>query len=100
TNAIRGYAAEFGLAAAKGLDKIEPLLARIAADESIPALAKELFALHGKEYAQLKVQIERMEAKLMAWHRGNELSRRLAQIPSIGPIGGFDVGHEGARSRR
>ena len=32
TNTIRGYAAEFGLTAAKGLDKIEPLLARIAAD--------------------------------------------------------------------
>jgi Transposase len=30
SNMIRGYAAEFGLAAAKGLDKIEPLLARIA----------------------------------------------------------------------
>ena len=31
-NMIRGYAAEFGLTAAKGLDKIEPLLARIASD--------------------------------------------------------------------
>ena len=31
SNTIRGYAAEFGLIAAKGLDKIEPLLARIAA---------------------------------------------------------------------
>ena len=29
SNAIRGYAAEFGLIAAKGLDKIEPLLARM-----------------------------------------------------------------------
>jgi transposase len=26
SNAIRGYAAEFGVTAAKGLDKIEPLL--------------------------------------------------------------------------
>ena len=30
TNAIRGYAAEFGLTAAKGMCKIEPLLERIA----------------------------------------------------------------------
>ena len=44
SNAIRGYAAEFGLIAAKGLDKIEPLLARIAADGTLPELAKELFA--------------------------------------------------------
>ena len=33
SNAIRGYAAEFGLIAVKGLDKIEPLLTRIAQDE-------------------------------------------------------------------
>jgi transposase len=87
SNVIRGYAAEFGLIAAKGLDKIESLLERIATDAALPELAKELFAAHGKEYAQLKVQIEKIEAKLMAWHRHNELSRRLAKIPAIGPIG-------------
>ena len=49
SNAIRGYAAEFGLTTARGLDKIEPLLSRIAQDETVPALARELFALQGKE---------------------------------------------------
>src|SRR5258708_4385894 len=34
SNAIRGYAAEFGVTAAKGLDKIEPLLADLAQDDS------------------------------------------------------------------
>src|ERR1700747_159062 len=51
TTAIRGYAAEFGLIAARGLDKIEPLLARIASDPTLPALARELFAAQAKEYA-------------------------------------------------
>ena len=88
TNTIRGYAAEFGLIAAKGLDKIEPLLARIAKEAQLPRLAKELFAVYAKEYAQLKGQIAKIEAKLMAWHKSNEQSRRLAEIPSIGPIGG------------
>jgi transposase len=87
TNAIRGHAAEFGLVAAKGLDKIEPLLARIATDPMVPDLAKDLFAMQGKEHAQLKAQVREIEAKLMAWHRNNELSRRLAEIPAIGPIG-------------
>ena len=87
TNTIRGYAAEFGLTAAKGLDKIEPLLARIAVAAELPRLAQELFAGYGKEYAQLKVQIQKIEAKLMAWHKDNELSRRLVEVPSIGPIG-------------
>jgi len=87
TNAIRGYAAEFGLVAAKGIDKIEPLLARIAADATVPAVAKELFAVHGREHARLKRQLQEIEAKLMAWHKDNELSRRLVKIPGIGPIG-------------
>lgn len=33
-NAIRGYAAEYGLIAARGMRKIEPLLERIAADKN------------------------------------------------------------------
>ncbi len=87
SNTIRGYAAEFGLVAAKGLEKIEPLLARITADESLPALARELFAVLGAEYAELKLKLRKIEAQLLAWHRQNELSRRLAEIPSVGPIG-------------
>lgn len=87
SNSIRGYAAEFGLVAAKGHDKIEPLLARIAADERLPALARELFAEQGEDYAQLTRRLCKIDARLLAWHRQNELSRRLAEIPAVGPIG-------------
>ncbi len=86
-NAIRGYAAEFGLTAAKGKAHLDPLLERIRADESVPALARELFAAQAKEYAQLRAQIDEVDAKLMAWHRADECSRRLAKIPGVGPIG-------------
>ena len=58
SNAIRGYAAEFGLVAAKGLDKIEPLLAQIAQEENLPALARELFAMQGHQYAQLQAELK------------------------------------------
>jgi transposase len=87
SNAIRGYAAEFGVTAAKGLDKIEPLLSRIVQDDRLPALARELFAIQGRDYARLQVELKAIEVRLMAWHRANADSRRLAQIPSIGPIG-------------
>ena len=43
SNAIRGYAAEFGLTAAKGKAHLVPLLERIQADESPPIAARELF---------------------------------------------------------
>ena len=86
-NAIRGYAAEFGLTAAKGMAHLVPLLERIEADESLPALARELFAVQAKEYAQLQAQIDEVDARLMAWHRADECSQRLAKIPGVGPIG-------------
>src|SRR5436190_22971802 len=87
SNMIRGYAAEFGVTTAKGLDKIEPLLAGIVQDENIPPLARELFALQGRQYAQLQAELKAVEVKLRAWHRTNADSRRLAEIPGIGPIG-------------
>jgi integrase len=78
SNAIRGYAAEFGFTAARGMAHIDPLLDRIQADESVPVLARELFAAHAEEYAQLQAQIAEVDAKLMAWHKADECSRRLA----------------------
>ena len=86
-NAIRGHAAEFGLTAAKGMAHLVPLLERIQADESLPALARELFAIQAKEYEQLQTQIDAVDAQLMARHRADECSRRLAKIPGVGPIG-------------
>jgi transposase len=85
-NAIRGYAAEFGLTAAKGMTHLIPLLERAQVDDSLPMLARELFAIQAKDYAQLQAQIDEVDAKLMVWHRADECSRRLAKIPGIGPI--------------
>jgi transposase len=95
-NTVRGYAAEFGLTAAKGMAHLVPLLERIQADESLPTLARELFASQAEEYGQLQAQIDEVEAKLMAWHRADECSRRLAKIPSVGPIGAVLLNRRGA----
>lgn len=86
SNAIRGYAAEFGLTAAKGYAHLEPLLEAVRADESVPTAALELFAVQAKEYAQLQGQIDEIEARLMTWQKTDECSRRLIKIPGIGPI--------------
>ena len=63
------------------------LLERIQADERAATLAQELFAAQAAEYARLQAQIDEVDAKLMAWHKANECSRRLAKIPTVGPIG-------------
>jgi transposase len=70
SNAIRGYAAEFGFAAAKGMAHLDPLFDRIQADESL--LAREMFAAQAEEYAQLQAQIASIDAKLMAWHKADD----------------------------
>ena len=87
SNAIRGYAAEFGLVAATGLSKVEPLLVDIALDDSVPRLAQELFELLAENYRAIQGDIAAVERKLMAFHRADETSRRLAKVPAIGPIG-------------
>lgn len=87
SNMIRGYAAEFGITASRGLTHVEPLLARIAADGGVPVLAKELFARLGGEYRELASRLRQSEAELRALHRQDEQGRRLAQIPAIGPVG-------------
>ena len=86
-NAIRGYAAEFGIAAAQGIAHVAPLLVRIQADQALPKLARELFALQAIEYEQVQAKIVAIDLKLAAWQRADACSTRLVRIPGIGPIG-------------
>src|ERR1700726_5282024 len=59
TNTIRGYAAEFGVTAAKGPNKIVELLQRLATGEGVPALAREMLGM-------LASQLEAVNGKLKA----------------------------------
>jgi transposase len=86
-NSIRGYAAEFGLTAPKGLSRLRELLADIRADATVPDLAMELVQALAGELTRVDDQIAKLDKKLMQLHRGNEMSRRLAGIPGIGPVG-------------
>ncbi|THV12733.1 transposase [Rhizobium rhizophilum] len=86
-NAIPGFPMEFGGVAAKGMRRIEPLLERLAADESLPGSGRELFALHGEEHRELIRKIEQVDEWLMKLHRADECSKRLAAIPGVGPVG-------------
>jgi transposase len=85
-NALRGHLAEFGVVAAKGITKLSGLLALIAdaADERLPPLARELLATLVEQLRVVERQIEDLERRLVAWHRTNEVSRRLATIPLRG----------------
>ncbi len=84
---MAGGANVTALAAEMGTHHVGRLLERIAADMTLPELARRLFAMQADEYAGLQAEIEKVEFEVMAWHRADERSRRLAQIPGVGPIG-------------
>jgi transposase len=99
SNAIRGYAAEFGITSAKGRAHLVPLLDRIQADESLPVLAREPFATQAKVNTQSQEQIDAVNAKLVAWHRADECSRRLGKIPGVRADRRSAAENEDAKSR-
>ncbi|UGX94787.1 IS110 family transposase [Bradyrhizobium barranii subsp. barranii] len=86
-NSIRGYAAEFSFTAPRGLSRLQQLLIDIRDDTTVPNLAKELVEALAIELARVHDQIAKLDKKLMQLHRSNEMSRRLAAIPGVGPIG-------------
>ncbi|WP_068095131.1 IS110 family RNA-guided transposase [Novosphingobium rosa] len=87
SNAIRSYAAEFGIVGPAGRQNVNALIERILDDETLPDLARDLFRFQAKEYAAVEARLEEIEDKLMVWHRADDLSRRIATIPGVGPIG-------------
>jgi transposase len=86
-NAMRGHAAEFGVTAAKGPQQVSELLRRVAAEESVPALAREMLGMLAGQLEVLTAKLKTIEARLMAWHKQDQTSQCLATIPGIGPIG-------------
>jgi transposase len=86
-NAVRGFAAEFGLTAAKGINQLGGLLDRLDADDDLPSLARELFAAHANEYAEVRRKIAEVDAKLAAWQKSEPRSQRLVEIPGIAEVG-------------
>ena len=84
-NAVRGHAAEFGLVAARGLGQVSALVERVAAS-AIPEAAKEAIQLLAAQAAHLEGQIDDVDRRLLRLHKANEVSRRLAKVPGVGPI--------------
>lgn len=85
-NALRGHAAEFGVIVAKGIQQVVPLLKVIEADTSIPAEARDMLALLGREIEHLEGKLNEIEEKLIAMHKANPVARLLATIPGVGVV--------------
>jgi len=87
-NAIRAHLAEFGIVAPVGRQGVEQLLGVVAVanDKRLPELARACVAALGAQLQVLKAQILEFDRMIMAWHRSSETSKRLDQVPGIGPV--------------
>ena len=86
-NAIRAHLAEFGIVAPVGRNGVEQLLGVVAdaSDKRLPEVARACVAALGAQLQMLKTQILQFDRMIMAWHRSSEASRRLDDIPGVGP---------------
>ena len=87
-NALRGHLAEFGVIAPQGLRNVGDLIAIVRADGDtrLPDVARQVLQVLANQIEQIEAAISALERQLLAWHKSNPVSQRLASIPGIGPI--------------
>src|SRR3974390_2282319 len=88
SNAIRGHMAELGIISAKGRNGTAELLQIIgdAANDLIPPVARFCLDLLARQYLNLSAEVSSIDKRIHAWDRSCEESRRLEEIPGVGPI--------------
>lgn len=87
-NQIRGLLAGFGLIVPQGISHIASRVPELIEDASneLPGSFRILINQLVDHVKVLHTQVLDMEAKIKAWHRESEMSRKLEQIPGIGPV--------------
>ena len=74
-------------AADVGRQGVEQLLGIVADpnDKRVPEVARVCIAALGTQLRVLKAQILEFDRMINAWHRSNETSKRLDELPGVGP---------------
>jgi transposase len=87
-NQIRGLLSEFGIVIAQGIRQIAKRLPEILEDgeNGLPGRFRRLLERLSEQLRVLDRQVGELEREIQLWHRDNEASRKLAEIPGIGPI--------------
>lgn len=87
-NQIRGLLAEFGLVIPQGIGHIATRVPELIEDATneLPGSFRLLIERLLDHLKVLDKQVIELESQIKAWHRESELSRKLEQIPGIGPV--------------
>jgi transposase len=87
-NALRAHLAEFGIVAGVGRNGLEKLLEVIEneQDDRMPPAARDCLLALRAQLVMVRRQILEADRRILVWHRASEVSRRLAEIPGVGPL--------------
>jgi transposase len=87
-NQIRGLLGEFGIAIPQGIGHIAKRLPEILenGENELPGTFRQLLQRLGDHLNELDRQAGELEAQIQLGHRQSDVSRKLADIPGIGPI--------------
>jgi transposase len=88
-NGLRGLLAEYGEVMPQGRAGVRrdvpAALGRVA--ERLPAVVIDTLREQYARVGELDEQVQQIERRLQLWHRQDEASRRLAEIPGVGLLG-------------
>ncbi len=87
-NALRAHLAEFGIVAGVGRNGVDKLLRLIEKgdDERVPPEALACLMDLRDQLEAVKLKILELDHRIHAWYQSSELSRRLDDIPGVGPM--------------
>ena len=87
-NSIRSQLAEFGVYLRLGSWTLTKQIADLGSQESdrVPASVRSLIELLLEQWKEVQKRVLHLEREIERWHRASEQSKRLAEIPGVGPI--------------
>ena len=86
-NAIRSHLAELGLIAPAGNEGAKELLALVVdADARLPAMARVALVPMAAALAEIEASIATCDQTIVAAHKTNATSQRLAKVPGVGVL--------------
>jgi len=87
-NQIRGLLSEFGIVIPQGIRSIMKQVPEILEDgeNGLPGTMRNLLERLTENLKEMDRQAKELEVQIQVWHRENEASRKLAEIPGLGPI--------------
>lgn len=87
-NQIRGLLAEFGIVIPQGIGSVVRRLAEILEDgeNDLPATFRHLLQRLVEHLKELDRQVTELDLQIQRWHQETAASRKLAEIPGIGPL--------------